>query len=354
MGEFYQNGEGVPKDFELAARYFAQAAQQGSEDGARNAGVAFARGEGVPQDFVSAYFWLSIGALGSASQGWDQSEGSKRAQTYLGTPSALRDKLSQKMSPEQVALAQRLVRDWKPSIQIGEPKNVVPRVASEAANAAGSNSSGALVKSGLGTAFFVAEDGTAVTNNHVVEGCKELRVEGTTAGTKVLASDKANDMAILRVPRSTNAFATLLREQTKLRQGEEIVVFGYPLNSMLASGGNLTPGVVSALAGIGNNSSQIQITAAIQPGSSGSPVLNKKGEVVGVVSSKLSDSKMAQTTGSVGQNVNFAVSGQTLRSFLEAQKVAYRNGAGLMSWSKSPADLADEAKKWTFVVECWK
>jgi len=132
------------------------------------------------------------------------------------------------------------------------------------------------------------------------------------------------------------------------------VVFGFPLNAVLSSGGNLTSGVVSALTGLGNNTNQIQITAPIQPGSSGSPVLIKRGEVVGVVSMKLSDSKMAKATGQVGQNVNFAVNGQTLRTFLDTHKVTYRSGAGFFSFAKSTADLADEARKWTLVVECWK
>ena len=111
---------------------------------------------------------------------------------------------------------------------------------------------------------------------------------------------------------------------------------------------------MSALTGLGNNTNQIQITAPIQPGSSGSPVLNKKGEVVAVVSMKLSDLVMAKATGSVGQNVNFAINGQTLRTFLDAHKVAYRSGAGFFSGGKSTADLADEARNWTLVVECWK
>lgn len=83
--------------------------------------------------------------------------------------------------------------------------------------------------------------------------------------------------------------ATIAGSNVLLRQGEDIVVFGFPLNSILSSGGNLTPGVVSALTGLGNNSSQIQITAPIQPGSSGSPVVNLQGKVVGVVTSKMSD-----------------------------------------------------------------
>lgn len=83
-------------------------------------------------------------------------------------------------------------------------------------------------------------------------------------------------------------------------------------------------------------------------------MLNKKGEVVGVVSMKLSDAKMAKATGQIGQTVNFAVNGQTLRTFLDTHKVTYRSGAGFFTWEKTTADLADEARKWTLVVECWK
>ena len=69
---------------------------------------------------------------------------------------------------------------------------------------------------------------------------------------------------------------------------------------------------------------------------------------------KLDDKKMAKATGQIGQNVNFAVSGQTLKAFLDTHKVEYRSGGGLLSFEKNTADLADEARKWTLVVECWK
>ena len=93
---------------------------------------------------------------------------------------------------------------------------------------------------------------------------------------------------------------------------------------------------MSALTGLGNNTSRLQITAPIQPGSSGSPVLNKKGEVIGVVSHKLSDAAMAKATGSIGQNVNFAVNGHTLRAFLDANHVEFKSGSGFFSSERAP------------------
>jgi len=207
---------------------------------------------------------------------------------------------------------------------------------------------------GSGTIFFVNKSGQAITNNHVANiGCKELRVAGHDGVVKMSIADSVNDLALLQVPWTVNAIATINAEQGKTRQGDDVLVFGFPLSAVLSTGGNLTPGIVSALTGLNNNTSQIQITAPIQPGSSGSPVMNRKGEVIGVVSMKISDSKMAKATGSVGLNVNFAVNGQTLKSFLDAHKIEYSTG-GLTLFSKSASDIADEARKWTTIVECWK
>jgi S1-C subfamily serine protease len=209
-------------------------------------------------------------------------------------------------------------------------------------------------KQGSGTAFAVSNEGHALTNHHVINGCTEVKVAGRDGVAKVITSDSVNDLALLQLPGKTKDIANLNPDPGKLRQGEDIIVFGYPLDSVLSSGGNLTPGTLSALTGLGNNTNQIQITAPIQPGSSGSPVMDKKGDVVGAVSMKLSDSKMAKATGSIGQNVNFAVNGQTVKAFLDANKVPYKIGGGLFSREKSNADIAEQASKWTVLVECWK
>jgi S1-C subfamily serine protease len=250
------------------------------------------------------------------------------------------------MSKAELQEAQRLSSNWK----IGQS---IVREGRATAAVSAKTTANAPEKQGTGTVFIVDKSGHAITNQHVIGGCTELRIEGREGTAKVITDDKVNDLALLQIPGEIKAAATIAKEPQRVRQGEDIVVFGFPLNVVLSSGGNLTPGVVSALTGLGNNTSQIQITAPIQPGSSGSPVLNKKGEVVGVVSMKLSDKEMARSTGSVGQNVAFAVSGQTLKSFLDAHQVDYRT-SGMLSFERSSADLADEARKWTSVVECWR
>jgi S1-C subfamily serine protease len=209
-------------------------------------------------------------------------------------------------------------------------------------------------KIATGTGFIVSSEGHALTNHHVINGCTEVKVAGLDGVAKVITSDSVNDLALLQLSDKSIDFAKLNPEPGKVRQGEDIIVFGYPLNSVLSSGGNLTPGTLSALTGLGNNTNQIQITAPIQPGSSGSPVMDKKGNVMGMVSMMLDDSKMVKATGQVGQNVNFAVSGQTVKAFLDTYKVPYKIGGGFFSYEKENADIADEARKWTILLECWK
>ena len=70
-------------------------------------------------------------------------------------------------------------------------------------------------------------------------------------------------MALIQLQGAVSDIAKITSEPSKLRQGEDIIVFGFPLNSVLSSGGNLTPGVVSASTGLENNTNQIQITERV-------------------------------------------------------------------------------------------
>ena len=125
-----------------------------------------------------------------------------------------------------------------------------------------------------------------------------------------------------------------------------------PLHGLLTSGINATKGIVSALAGPGDDRRIFQITAPVQPGNSGGPVLDASGNVVGVVVARLDAIKLARRTGRLPQNVNFAISEGTVRAFLDAHDVPYETAD-----SKSPiptADIAAKAKGYTVLIECWK
>jgi TPR repeat protein/S1-C subfamily serine protease len=330
LGSKYIKGEGVAKDLTKAVEWYQTAASNGNLGTQKLLGWMYYKGDFVPKDRVLAYAWANVAASGGDTSAVE-----------------LRDLLEALLSELEKTEGQRISSNWqKGRILVREGSATKSALAVAA-------STGGLNKHRSGTMFIVSRMGHAITNQHVAGGCAEIRIQGREKRVALIAEDTVNDLALLQLQDVGKDSAAISADPNRLRQGEEIIAFGFPLNSVLSSGGNLTPGVVSALTGLGNNTNQIQITAPIQPGSSGSPVLNRKGEVIGVVSMKLSDSKMAQATGQIGQSLNFAVNGQTLKSFLDVNKVKYRTIGDSMR-EKSTADLADEARKWTLVVECWK
>jgi S1-C subfamily serine protease len=115
---------------------------------------------------------------------------------------------------------------------------------------------------------------------------------------------------------------------------------------------NVTTGNISALAGIGDDASKYQITAPVQPGNSGGPLLDQFGNVVGVVVATLDALGFANATGNIPQNVNFAIKGTVVQEFLRAHSVSYRTA--LSQDEMSSADASQRATKFTVVIECWK
>ena len=202
-----------------------------------------------------------------------------------------------------------------------------------------------------GTGFFVTSDGAIVTNAHVVENCSDIRVttdQGATAVARVIARDVRNDLALLSTGLTAKKTAAF---RTSIRLGEGVEAFGYPLTDVLAKSGNFTLGNVSALVGIGEDSRYLQISAPVQPGNSGGPLLDQNGNVVGVVSAKLNALKlMLVTNGDIPQNVNFAIRASIVTSFMDANSVAYATGSATQPMQ--PADLADQAKAMSAFIEC--
>jgi S1-C subfamily serine protease len=163
-----------------------------------------------------------------------------------------------------------------------------------------------------------------------------------------LAIDKSNDLAVVKTTSKPPAVAAL---KTGLRVGENIAVYGFPLSDRLAASGNFTVGYVSALAGLGDDSSKIQISAPIQPGNSGGPVLDHHGNVVGVIVATATSAIIANASGVAPQNINFAIKASVAKSFLDANGVP---SDGTLQNEKvyEFADLADRAKLATVKILC--
>lgn len=207
-------------------------------------------------------------------------------------------------------------------------------------------------KLSTGSGFFVDGQGRFITNNHVIDTCKSVIVktpDGQIRKASVKATDAANDLALLQVSGGEGHKFAPLRLGARL--GEGIATFGYPHLDMLANTGNFTLGNVTALAGVNDDSRFYQISAPVQSGNSGGPVLDNFGNVTGVVQSKLNVLKVALASGDFPQNINFAIKGAILASFLESNGVTITTGA-TTGTKLDPADLADAAKNVSGLVAC--
>lgn len=328
LGAMYASGRGGTKDFNQAAHWFRKAAEQGTADAQKSLGVMYVDGKGVPKDEQMAYFWWLLASA----------QGNQNA-------TVLRDDVERHLSSDQRSAAQAAARNWKPKTSeqtndlsdSGEEKGTTPapsRVSPSSSQA-----------DATGSGFRVAR-GAVVTNHHVIDGCSRLRVNGVTA--QVRGSDARSDLALLNT--SALGLSISLRAQ-RVAVGEQVAVAGYPLRGLL-SGFNMTIGNLSSLSGMGGDTRLLQITAPVQPGNSGGPVLDSSGNLMGVVVSKLDAIKAAKLTGDIPQNVNFAINANVLRSFLDANSVEYETASSDKSLLNTA--IAEKARSFTVLVECWK
>jgi hypothetical protein len=135
-----------------------------------------------------------------------------------------------------------------------------------------------------------------------------------------------------------------------VRAGDAIVALGYPLAGLLATTANLTVGNVSALAGLGDDSRYLQISAPVQPGNSGGPLLDGSGHLVGIVTGKLNAAFAIRITGDIPQNINFALKAEVVRTFLDSKGIVYHSAPS--DKQLSPADVGDIARPFTLRIEC--
>ncbi|MGY3694793.1 S1-C subfamily serine protease [Bradyrhizobium sp. USDA 3240] len=208
-------------------------------------------------------------------------------------------------------------------------------------------------KSGTGTGFVVSSGGHVVTNHHVVDGCSEItgNLSGEApAKLRLVSSDETNDLALLQAPSPFKDVAKI--RQNAILVGDGVVAIGYPYHGLLTSDFTVTTGIVSSLSGILNDTRFLQISAAVQPGNSGGPLFDLGGGVVGVVAAKLDAVRVARATGTIPENINFAIKTGALRDFLDNSAVQYQSAEWHDATKRETSEIAKAARGFTLLVTC--
>ena len=154
-----------------------------------------------------------------------------------------------------------------------KPKKKEPKITTE---------DNKIVAASSGTGFFVSKTGHIISNYHVVEGCNQVKLTfvGKEFNADILAVDKMNDLAILKANLTPSKIYPVSNEDASLL--EDIIIAGYPLGKKVSAAIKTSKGSITALAGYGDNYSEFQTDAALNQGNSGGPIINQKGNVVGV------------------------------------------------------------------------
>jgi hypothetical protein len=202
-----------------------------------------------------------------------------------------------------------------------------------------------------GSGVVIGDHGEVLTNAHVVNACAQINVRssaGDLTTAQLIARDEKNDLAVVRT-RPLSLVATF-RDGKPVRAGDAIVALGYPLSGLLATEANLSVGNVSALAGVADDTRYLQISAPVQPGNSGGPLLDASGHLVGIVTAKLNALRVARFTGDIPENVNFAIKAEVARTFLDSKGIKYQMERS--DKQLSPADVGDIGRPFTVQIEC--
>ena len=199
-----------------------------------------------------------------------------------------------------------------------------------------------VVAASSGTGFFVSSSGHIVSNFHVIDGCSKVKLvyNDKEIDTETLAVDKINDLAILKVNIKPKKIYTVSTEDVKLL--EDVIVAGYPLGKNISEAIKASSGTITALAGVGDNYSEFQTDAALNSGNSGGPILDQKGNVIGVAVSKI------QAEGVEG--FNFGIKSSVLRIFANANNIKLLSQNNRSMNKDQLRELITNA---TVYLDCW-
>jgi S1-C subfamily serine protease len=318
LGALYNNGWGVPKDYKTAMKWWKLAAEQGYASAQKNLGLMYEYGWGVPQDYKTAMKWYRL----YAKQGNfnDRYNAQRRVK-----------KLEKKIAEQKPS----------PTVTARKTPRRTPRRRTDPDK---------VISASSGSGFAVSSNGHVITNHHVIEGCQKVKIhhKGKSIAATVVTFDPRNDLALLKGDFRPSTVLSLSTNSPELLQ--DVYVAGYPFGRKVSTGVKVTKGIISSITGIGNNYSNIQIDAALQPGNSGGPILDDKGNVVGVAVARLDKIKTLKKFGTLPENTNFGIKTSVVRSILESSNVPSPSpNRSSISKSKLGKMISDA----TYYLSCW-
>ena len=334
-GFLYHAGRGAPVDNVESVKWTALAAEQGDGVALGNIAEGYLDGKGLPQDYRQALFWSTVGLQ----------------RIKVGTPAVtnvmtIRDKAATFLSQTEGQEVRAEAASWAPT------KGSLDAVRAAAGVSALGKDSGPSQKISSGSGIVINKAGDILTNHHVVAACGSVQARlagGSPVKAEIIASDRTNDLVVLK-PVTPIGTPASFRDGKSIRQGDSVVLAGFPLNGLLTTDLNVTSGSVSALSGLKDDTRMLQFTAPLQSGNSGGPLLDQGGEVVGIAQSMLNGVALTMVTGAVSQNANFAIKVSVATTFLDSKGIAYEQAPE--GRERKSADLSTEARHFTAFVEC--
>ena len=336
LGVMYEIGSGVSQDDKEAVRWYRLSAEQGYATAQFFLGTMYDAGKGVQQDYVLAYMWMTLAG----------SNGYKDAVTNRNT-------LKKEMTPSQIERAQQLARNWKPTNKIRtaeSPPTITPHPSIPQPSTPQPPKSSDAIASGTG--FLFGSQDYIITNYHVVKGTSEVIVKflnGESINAEVIARDTQNDIAVLKLIKSPAFQSREMKfgDSSMVRMGDKVFTIGYPSINIMGFKPKYTEGVISAVTGIKDNPTVFQTTVPIQPGNSGGPLFNEKGEVVGLTTSSLSLLAI-ESMGAIPQSVNYAVKSSFVKNTISTIPEALLSNRGIVvvpTDSNSRSDFIEAISK---------
>ncbi|HTE13906.1 MAG TPA: tetratricopeptide repeat-containing serine protease family protein [Burkholderiales bacterium] len=362
IGNFTEEGKaGIAQDYLVALDWYKKAGDLGNAASMSAAGRMYAVGRGVSADGAEALRWLrraaavnyydafqwiaSVYELGrggvaknpALAYAWYGAVPANADARVVKNVADGKERLTKTLSAGELQEAEKQAK----SVAATNTLNIIT------ARLAGKPGASTAPRAGIyGSGVVVSDAGDIVTNEHVINNCARIRIQPLGIAVKLVAKDARNDLALLRAE-SADLMPVKLRAGRNVRLGDDIIAIGYPLKGVLSSGAVVTTGIVNAMSGMNDDTSAFQISATVQPGSSGGPIFDRSGNLVGIVRARL-----LSTTQANPQNVNFGINLATVSNFLDTHSVNYPTAQVSVKPAET-ADLVEHARKSTVQVECY-